>query len=101
MTTLPSAPRPPLAPAHQALHQLGTQRREEVGEEARPHAQGRLIAAKQEVEEGLPLGEALQGLAHQEGDEGKLELACGRERGGGEGAAVRPWVRAGGWGPWS
>jgi hypothetical protein len=60
----------------QALHQLRMQRLQEAGEEARAGAQRRGLAAEQQLQEGAPLGEALQRLPHQERQEGKLELAC-------------------------
>lgn len=78
---LPQADCPKQAsqPAHrrQAVHQLRVQRFEELGEQVGAGPQRRVVTAKHEAQEGLPLGKALQRLAQQEGQEGELELACG------------------------
>ena len=80
---LSSAPDPSQPPhrntkAHrrQAVHQLHVQGLEERRKQGGAGAQRRVVAAKHEAEEGLPLRKALQALAQQEGQEGKLELAC-------------------------
>jgi hypothetical protein len=52
------------------------QRPEKLDEQLLPGPQGRFVTAKHEAQEGLPLGKRLHGLAQQEGEEGKLELAC-------------------------
>ena len=77
----PCRPVPRLAHP-EAVLQLGVEGLEEGGKQARPRAQRRVVAAQHEGQEGAPLGKALQGLPHQEGQEGKLELACGRGRQG-------------------
>ena len=74
----------PRAHRRQAVRQLGMQRLEERSEQLGARSQRGIVAAKHQAQEGLPLGKPFQRLPQQEGQKGKLELACrqqGRQQG--------------------
>lgn len=61
--------------------QLRVEGTQEAGKEGGAGAQRRGLAAQQQLQKVAPLGKALQGLAQQEGQEGKLELPCRQANG--------------------